>query len=101
MIARGGDRSLLFTAQLLPGGIPRSTFDGGENSLRLVACFNEQALGEVIFGVVEGVKNHALDLLIGEAVGRFYFNLRLLAAALFARGYLQDSVCVDEKLDFD
>ena len=56
---------------------------------------------QLFFGVIEGVENHAFDLLIRESVSRLDFNLRLLAAALLARGDLQDAVSVDEELDFD
>ena len=41
--------------------------------------------GDVLLGVVEGFEDHGFYLLVGEAVGGFDFDLRLLTAALFAR----------------
>jgi hypothetical protein len=48
------------------------------------AGFDELAGFEVGLGVVEGVEDHGLDLLVGEAVGRLDFDLGFLAAALLA-----------------
>ena len=54
----------------------RSTAD--ENGVRFVAGLDQQALGEVFFGMVEGVENHALDLLVRQAVGGLDFDLAAL-----------------------
>ena len=56
---------------------------------------------DILLGIVEGVENHGLDLLVGEAVGRFDLDLGFLAAALLAGGDVQDAVGVDEELDLD
>jgi len=76
-------------------------FDGGENRLGLVLRFDELARFDVLFGVVEGCEDHGFDLLVGEAVGRFHFDIGFLAAALLARADVRDAVGVDEELDFD
>ena len=73
----------------------------GEDGLGLVAGLDELALGEVLLGVVERFENHALDLLVGEAVAGLYFDLGFLAAALLARRDVQDAVGVDQELYFD
>ena len=51
--------------------------------------------------MIEGVKNHGFDLLIGEAVGWLDFNLRLLTRALLARGNAENAVGVDKEFDLD
>ena len=51
--------------------------------------------------LIERVEDHAFDLFVGQAVGRLHFDLGLLAAALLARGDLENAVGVDEELDFD
>ena len=62
----------------------RTLLDFRENRLGFVARFDEEALGEVFFGVIEGVKDHGLDLFVGESVGGLDFDFGSQAAALLA-----------------
>ncbi len=66
-----------------------------------VARFDQLALAEIFFGVVEGIENHAFDLLVGQAVAGLDLNLSLLAAALFAGGDVEDAVGIDQEFHFD
>ena len=100
-----GDRSLngclLFARELAPCGVGAHTPDLGEDGLGLVASFNEEALGKVFFGVIEGVEDHGLDLLVGETVSRLDFNFSRKSAALLACGYLENAVGIDEEAHFN
>ena len=76
-------------------------FYGGEDGLGFVFCFDDLALLDVFFGVIERGEDHVFDLLVGEAVGGFDFDLGGFAAALLAGGDVEDAVGVDEEFDFD
>ena len=86
---------------MLPRRVLRRALDGGKNRVRFVARFDEQALGEIFFGMIEGVENHALDLLVGQSIGRLHFDLRRFTAALLTCGDLQNAVGIDQELHFD
>ncbi len=76
-------------------------FERGQDRCGFVAGFDDLAAAEIFFGVVEGVEDHAFDLLVGQAVAGLHLNFGFLAAALLARGDVQDAVGVDEELYFD
>ena len=93
--------SISSAGELLPGCVGAAFFDGGEDGLGFVFGFDDLALLDVFFGVVEGGEDHVFDLLVGEAVGGFDFDLGCFAAALLAGGDVEDAVGVDEEFDFD
>ena len=92
---------MLLARQLLPRWASRRALDRRKNRLRFVAGLDQKALGKVLFGVVERIENHALDLLVGQSVRRLHFNLRRQPAALFPSRYLQNAVGVDQEVDLD
>ena len=75
--------------------------NGGKNRIGFVARFDEQASRKILFGVVEGIENHVLDLLVGQSIRRLHLDLRGLSAALLARGDVQDAIGIDKKTHLD
>ena len=82
---RVDDRSVRRLVKQRPRRALRRALDRGKNRLRFVARLDQQALGKVRLGVVEGVEDHALDLLVRQSISRLHFDLRRLPAALLAR----------------
>src|SRR2546430_13594946 len=68
-------------------------------------CFvprlDELTFLKIDLGVVERIQDHRLHLLVSEAIGRLYLDLRLFTAAGFHSGDMQQSVRIDEELHFD
>src|SRR5438270_11323786 len=92
---------MLGVSEMFPCRRLLSFFQSGHDVLSLIASFNDLALAEIFFGVVEGIENHGFDLLVGQSVSRFDLYLGFASAALFARGDVEYSICVDEEADFD
>ena len=61
----------------------------------------ELPLPDVVLGVVERLLEHALDLLVGEAVRRLHLDRPLAAGAQVARRHAQDAVGVDQERDLE
>src|SRR4029077_5432291 len=84
---------------------PRRTLltfgERGEDCVAFAAGLDDLAAAEIFFGVVEGIKDHAFDLLVSESVTGLNFDLGFLAAALLTCRNMQDAVGVDEKLYLD
>ncbi len=95
------DLLLFVGGELSPGRTLLAFFEGGEDGLRFVARFDELALAKIFFRIVERIENHALDLLVGQAVAGLDLNFGFFAAALLARGNVQDAVGVDQEFHFD
>ena len=74
-------------------------FLGGlDDRLGFVARLDEQPRREVGLRVLERVEQHALDLLVGQAVGRLHLDRLLDVGAQLVRGDAQDAVGVDLEL---
>ena len=71
---------------------------GEDHRLGLVARLDQQARREVGLGVLERIEQHALDLLVGQAVRRLHFDRLLDVGAQLVRGDAQDAVGVDLEL---
>ena len=86
---------------LLPGMILFSLRERRQDRVGFASGFNDLALPEILFGVVERFEQHVLDLLVGEAVSGLNVDFSLLSAALLARRDAQYPVSVDQKLHFN
>ena len=96
-------RDLLFFVggERAPGRALLAFFERGENRRGFGARFDQLAVAEIFFRVVERVEDHAFDLLVGQAVAGLDLNLGFFAAALLARGNVENAVGVDQEFYFD
>src|SRR6267378_3204174 len=88
-------------AQHLPCGVAAAFFEGQYHVFSLVAGLDDLALAKVLFGVVERIENHLLNLIVREPVGGLHFDFGFLAAALLFGADMQNSVGVDQELYLD
>src|SRR5207253_9198938 len=91
-------RALLFINQL--SSLGESLFGGSHNRLGFVASFDELSLANIFFGVLERIKQHLFNLLIGQTIRRLYFDRLLEPGSKIARGDGQNAVRVDQELHF-
>ena len=80
----------------------RQRFRGGrENGFRLGARFNHLALGKILFRILDGFFQHALNVVVIQAVAWLDFNGVLRAGANILGADLQDAVRVDQEFHFN
>ena len=82
-------------------GLSECFIGGDENRFGFGARFDHLAVGEVLFGEVDGVFEHLFDVDVGDAVARLDFDDVLLVGAQVFGANLEDAVGVDQKFHFD